>query len=606
MSWLTQLSDLGKSAMRLRPHLRGGRYLLGAVIFTSLCSALLEGLGVAMLVPLLNLLAESEKPMRPILLLQEWLPGHATSFYVVTFCGLVLGAIIGKNILLYLSQFLAARLKRRISVNLRDALYRRLLGADIALFEQRTGGEMANVFLLETQRTLNTVDSLLLILQRGSMALFYVLGLLFISLPLTLITVGLGAVIGVVLMLLSRKLRRSGQELAAANQQVGARLIETFAGIRLIRGTHSGEREVERFRKLVEHQGKVDEQGIRLGALFHPLAEVIAVGGAIGIVALAYFLFVRPQVMLSSHLLGFGFILLRLLPLLNQMYSLQGHVIYMVGGVKEVERWLDSPQHPHRPYGDEIFSGVRESIRFETVSYTYPNGTEALKEVSFELPAGRMLALVGASGSGKSTIASLLLRFRQVTTGCIRVDGRDCWDFTAESWHQSIAIVEQEAFVFHDTLRANIAYGCPHASAEDISAAVRLANLEDVVSSLPAGLDTVVGERGSMLSGGQRQRLAIARAIVRQPRVLILDEATSALDSISEQLVQSALNEASKGRTVLVIAHRLSTIKHADEIVVLEQGRVVERGTWEELLALRGTFYSQYEASLKANTTILK
>lgn len=606
MSWLTQLSDLGKSAVRLRPHLRGGRYLIGAVVCTSLLSAMLEGLGVALLVPLLNLLAESEQPMRPILLLQDLLPGHTTATYITIFCGLVLVAILGKNLMLYCSQLLAAKLKCRISVNLRDALYRRLLSADIALFEQRTGGEMANVFLMETQRTLATVDNLLLITQRGSMACFYLLGLLFLSIPLTLITIALGAVIGAVLMVLSRKLRRRGEEFTRINQQVGTRLGESFAGIRLIRSTHSAEREAKRFHELIEHQARTEEKGTWLTALFNPLAEVIAVSGAMGIVALAYLLFVRTQVMLSSHLFGFGFILLRLLPLLNQMYSLQGHVIYMAGGVKEVEKWLDSPQHPHRPYGNEEFSGVREAIRFEDVSYAYPNGTEALKHVSFELPAGRMVALVGASGSGKSTIASLLLRFRRVTEGCIRVDGKDCWEFTADSWHQSVAIVEQEAFVFHDTLRANIAYGYPAATTADIERAVQAANLQDVVKGLPEGLDTVVGERGSMLSGGQRQRLAIARAIVRQPRVLILDEATSALDSISEQLVQSALNEASKGRTVLVIAHRLSTIKHADEIVVLERGEVSERGTWDELLAHHGKFYSQYEASLKANTSMLQ
>lgn len=606
MSWLTQLSDLGKSAVRLRPHLRGGRYLIGAVVCTSLLTAMLEGLGVALLVPLLNLLAENEKPMRPILQLQEWLPGHGTSFYVVIFCGLVLGAILGKNLMLYCSQLLAAKLKCRISVNLRDALYRRLINADIALFEQRTGGEMANVFLTETQRTLMTVDNLLLIIQRGSMACFYLLGLLFLSVPLTFITIGLGALIGGVLMLLSRKLRSRGEEFARINQQVGTRLSESFAGVRLIRSTDSTDRETRRFHELVKHHAKTEEKGTWLTALFNPLAEVIAVSGAMGIVALAYLLFVRSGVMLSSHLFGFGFILLRLLPLLNQMYSLQGHVIYMAGGVREVEKWLDSPQHPQRPYGQAIFSGVTDAIRFEKVSYAYPNGTEALKDVSFELPAGKMVALVGASGSGKSTIASLLLRFRHITGGCIRVDGKDCWEFTPESWHQAIAIVEQEAFVFHDTLRANIAYGYPTATAADIDRAVQAANLQDVVKGLPEGLDTVVGERGSMLSGGQRQRLAIARAIVRQPRVLILDEATSALDSISEQLVQSALNEASKGRTVLVIAHRLSTIKHADEIVVLEQGCLIERGSWEQLLALRGKFYSQYEASLKANTSILQ
>jgi ABC-type multidrug transport system fused ATPase/permease subunit len=272
------------------------------------------------------------------------------------------------------------------------------------------------------------------------------------------------------------------------------------------------------------------------------------------------------------------------------MYGLQGYLLYLASGAIEVESWLQSPQHPKRPFGADRFEEFNTEIRFEDVSFGYANGREALKHISFSVPKGSTVALVGPSGSGKSTVASLLLRFRRPTDGRILVDGRDYWDFSAESWHRAVAIVEQDAFLFHDTMANNIGYGLDGVTKEALGRAVRLAHLEDLVNSLPAGLDTVVGERGTMLSGGQRQRLAIARALVRDPMILILDEATSALDTVSESEVQAALSEAQQGRTALVIAHRLSTVRHADHIVVLDEGRVVQQGTWDELARNPGVF----------------
>jgi subfamily B ATP-binding cassette protein MsbA len=295
--------------------------------------------------------------------------------------------------------------------------------------------------------------------------------------------------------------------------------------------------------------------------------------------------------MLSSYLLAYGFVLLRLLPLLNQLYQLQGHLLYLAGGSQEVQSWLDRPEYPRRPFGTTEFTGLRHELRFERVTYKYPNGARALADVSFSVPRGGTVAIVGRSGSGKSTLTALLLRLRPPTSGTVRVDGRDYWEFTPESWHRATALVEQDAFLFHGTLRENIVYGCPHASDVELRRAVSIANLDDVVNALPQGLDTVVGERGVMISGGQRQRIAIARAVIRNPSILILDEATSHLDPVSEQLVQQALHNASQGRTTIIIAHRLSTVREADRLIVLEHGTVAEEGTWESLDASGGVFH---------------
>jgi ABC-type multidrug transport system fused ATPase/permease subunit len=231
-----------------------------------------------------------------------------------------------------------------------------------------------------------------------------------------------------------------------------------------------------------------------------------------------------------------------------------------------------------------------QALRFEHVSYAYPTGAMAVQDVDFTVPVGQTVALVGASGSGKSTLAAILLRFRAPTGGRISVDGVDYWEYSPESWHRATALVEQDAFLFHGSLRENIVYGCATATDAGIQRAIDIANLSDVVAEMPNGLDTLVGERGAMVSGGQRQRIAIARAVIRDPSILILDEATSHLDAVSEQLVQQALVNASRGRTTIVIAHRLSTIREADKLIVLDHGRIVEQGTWEALEASGGAF----------------
>ncbi len=589
---LNEIRGVFATIWRLRPQLRGGRYLIAAVMATSILAALLEGLGVSLLVPLLSLLlgGEGATPMRPIRWLKEALPGHDSAFYVLAFAVLVLLAILLKNVTWYISQVLATVLRRRISINLRNALFERLHNADLHLFEQSPAGEISNIFFTETHRTFSLVDYLLLFVQRASMGLFYLGMLFFISWQLTLITLGLAGLIGLVVGFMYRRLAQSGQEITQLNQQLSSCVQQSFAGIRVVRTSHAQAHEIGNFARLNEAQARSEERASRTGFMLVPVAETVAVAGAMVIVGCAYYFFVRPGLMLSSYLLGFGFILLRTLPLLNQLYGLQGHLIFLARGVSEVLKWLGTPIHPNRPFGVEIFSGLRDGIGFENVSYTYPSGRVGLKDVSFKIPACRTVAVVGASGSGKSTVANLLLRFRQPDAGRVVVDGRDYWSFTAESWHRAIAVVEQEAFLFHDTMANNIAYGYPEATAESIRRAVREAHLDDLVNSLPDGLNTPVGERGTMLSGGQRQRLAIARALVRNPQILILDEATAALDTISERHVQVALEQAVHGRTVLVIAHRLSTIRNAGHIVVLEQGAIVEQGTWEELSARQGAF----------------
>jgi subfamily B ATP-binding cassette protein MsbA len=251
---------------------------------------------------------------------------------------------------------------------------------------------------------------------------------------------------------------------------------------------------------------------------------------------------------------------------------------------ERVFEFLDAPIEIHDREGARSFHGVRESICFEGVSFAYVPGEPVLEGLDFEVKAGEVVALVGPSGAGKTTLSDLVGRFYDPAAGRITIDGVDLKDYQIHSLRSSLGIVTQETVLFHDTVRANIAYGLGDISDEAIERAARAANAHEFIQELPHGYDTVLGERGTRLSGGQRQRIAIARAMLRDPAILIFDEATSALDSESERLVQQAIEELLAGRTVFVIAHRLSTIRHADQILVLRDGRIVERGRHEELV----------------------
>ena len=591
-SWWLQSADVWRLLKQLRPYLGAGRRLLVATLASSFIMVMFEGIGVGLLVPLLSLLlgGENAVPMRPIQWLHVQFPNHSPAFYVGVCCVAIILAITAKNVASYIAQLFATRLRRRVSTSLRAALFERLQRANLDLFDQRPGGEIANIFLVETYRTTVAIEAAVSFVQRLGIAVFYVAALFYLSWPLTTLVVALGIGLAGALGFLYRRLGRAGTRLTDLNHRLSSVLEQSFAGVRVIRATNAQDREIERFREINVAQASSDEETTRAHGLLFPLTETLGVIGAMVIVATAYIFFVRPGHMLSSYLLWYGFVLLRLLPLLNALYGMQGHLFYLAGGIREVGRWLSTPVYPERPFGTIEFGALRAALRLEGVSYTYGTGTEALKGVDLEVRAGQTVAVVGSSGSGKSTLASLLLRLRVPTGGRITVDGVDYWQFSAESWHRSIALVEQDAFLFHGTLGENVLYGWQHVTDGALERAIAAANLTDMVASLPAGLDTLVGERGAMVSGGQRQRIAIARAIVRDPSILVLDEATSHLDSVSEQLVQQALSNAARGRTTIVIAHRLSTIRDADWIVVFEHGRIIEQGTWDSLQAAKGTF----------------
>jgi ABC-type multidrug transport system fused ATPase/permease subunit len=277
---------------------------------------------------------------------------------------------------------------------------------------------------------------------------------------------------------------------------------------------------------------------------------------------------------------------------------MRSQISLLSGSLEAIYNFLSRTSGLHLPDGTQPYEKLKYELAFENVTFTYSSNSEpTLINISLPLKKGTTTAIVGPSGSGKSTLADLVMRFHDPDTGSIKVDGLDLREFKLNSWRQAITMVSQDTFLFNASVRENIGYGCPEATELEILEAAKKAYAYEFVKDLPQGFDTIVGNRGTRLSGGQRQRIAIARAILRNPDILVLDEATSALDSNSERIVQKALEQVSRDRTVMVIAHRLSTIEKANNIVVLCNGRVVEQGTHQELLALQGEYCSLYKDS---------
>jgi subfamily B ATP-binding cassette protein MsbA len=608
-SFITQALDLVRSLLQLRHYVRVPYFLIGAIVSSSVVAAVLETGGVALLIPLLQALQSqpvvSAGPSGRTGLSKSLLgiiPGINGPNRVLILCGLVIGCIVLKNAIVFLSQRGAARLRRLVSIDLRDTLYRRLQLADLSFFETSAAGETANVLLLETARTIYIVEYLTFFFQRFSIAAAYLLALFLISWPLTLMTTLLVVGTAPAVAFLFRRQTRSGKQHAELNRQLGTAMVETFSGIRVIRTTNSQAREIARFQQLNIANANADERAVAANAMLMPITETVGAIGGMVLVAAGFYFLVAPGLLRVEMLLGFALILLRLLPLVSQLYGLHGQMLYLGAAARAVGEWMRLPVFPEIPFGNSS-PKIERGIEFRDLRHAFPNGTVALDGVSFHVPAGQTVALVGSSGSGKSTLAALMLRLRRPSAGHILIDGQDYWDFSPQEWHRTVGVVEQETFLFHDTIRNNVAYGCPEATETDIWRALETARLADFVQMLPDGLDTMVGERGAMLSGGQRQRLAIARALVRNPKILVLDEATSALDTVSERQVQAALEDARQGRTVIIIAHRLSTIQSADKIVVLDHGRVIEQGSWLELAEAEGAFADLLQATAGSNAS---
>jgi subfamily B ATP-binding cassette protein MsbA len=512
---------------------------------------------------------------------------------------LILLAFAVKNLFGFARTYLVARAEQGLNRDLRGAVYDHLVGLDLGFFARVRTGQIVSRLTTEIEhlRTLVTSE-----LSKVLSAVFEfgvaLVAMLLISWKLTLAAFIVIPAAMAIWGPLVKVLRGRDRPVLEAGGEVSAHVSETLGGIRLVKASGAEQRERERFRGLTGDYFRHFLRAERMRALAAPVTEMLA---ACGTVILLWY---GARLVIGGELAGPQFIVF--LTLSVKLYAPVKNVAKFPAvaqpGLVAAERvfeFLDAPPEIRERADAKRLTGVRHSIAYDHVSFAYRDGEPAVHDVSFEVPKGTLLALVGPSGSGKSTVVDLLARFFDVTEGAIAIDGVDIRDVRIADLRALLGIVSQETVLFHDTVRANIAYGVADATDEAIQAAARAAHAHEFIRQLPLGYDTRVGERGVELSGGQRQRIAIARALLRDPPILVMDEATSSLDTESERVIQDAIERLMEGRTVFVIAHRLSTVQRADQILVMDRGRVVERGTHAQLLAESGMYRRLYELQLE-------
>ncbi len=505
---------------------------------------------------------------------------------------ILLATVAVKNFFIWAAGTLSAQLQEYVVRDIRDTLYRHLQRLPIGFFTRTKTGQIISRVLTDTDQTKLVVTAVLTqALQASALVVIYVVVLFGISVRLTLIALVAAPVLTLALQPLLKRLRRGYRALRNDYGEMTSVVQEAVSGIRLVKSYGAERFEEERFTAASGRYSKGLVRMARVALVSQPITETL--GTLITVVLLwigATYVLVEETLM-ASEFLVFLTLVMRLLQPMKALSQLPATAQQSFAAADRLFEVLDSPTETSLDRGTHEVREFRDSFVFENVSFAYED-EPVLRDVSFTARKGDVIALVGPSGAGKSTLADLIPRFHEPGSGRILLDGRDTREIRLASLRELTGIVSQETVIFNDSVRNNIAYGRPgRYSQPEIEAAARAANAHEFIAALPNGYDTELGERGTRLSGGQRQRIAIARALLLDPPILILDEATSALDTESERLVQEAIDRLLEGRTVFVIAHRLSTIIHATEILVLDGGRVIERGTHEQLLARRGAYH---------------
>ena len=511
-------------------------------------------------------------------------------------CIILAIAYILKNIFFYINNISISFVQNRMIMDIRNQLFNHLQKLPLSFFNKSKSGELSSIIMNDVSNMRVAFTQSIQSLINEPINILVLLGMLFIiSGKLTLLALLIFPLSAYIISKLGQSIRRKAKRSSLSIAGLMNILQETLTGIRIVKAFVMEKIEIQRFLEENRKYFKLTFKQENMRNLMTPINDLIGV--SLGVILLWIG---GREVLVHGTLSPEGFIrfIIYLFAMLQPARKLGNVNASIQAGLASAERVFSITDVKSNivdvPNAKQI-TDFKKKIEFKDVYFQYENSdTPSLARVSINIPKGKVLALVGSSGAGKTTIADLIPRFFDVTEGCISLDGIDIRQISVKNLRSLMGIVTQDTILFNDTIRNNISYGLPNAKLQEIKNASEAANALEFINELPDGFDTIIGEKGTLLSGGQRQRLSIARAILKNPDILILDEATSALDTESERKVQGAIDNLVKDRTVIVIAHRLSTITKADQIIVLDKGKIVESGTHEELLSKNGKYSKLY------------
>ncbi|HEY9628678.1 MAG TPA: ABC transporter ATP-binding protein [Coleofasciculaceae cyanobacterium] len=568
--------------------------LISLNIALGFSGALFNGISTALIIPvLLSFLGEpiAIKGSPPIIqtLLSPFEGSAGQNLPLMT--GAIILMLLCKNLAAYANALVSGVLKRTMSNDLRERGLRMLLDVDIDFYVKTGIGDIINRLNNEVSRAASAIATLTRTVTVSITTLVFVSLLLALSWQLTIVSTALLAVVALVNQHSIGRSKQFGKELSESSRAYSTSVLDLLSGMRLVRCTANETQEYQRLKTLIGDREEAEFKAQAVSALIDPVSEMTGIVALLLIVLIGRTVLGNQVEAFSAVLLTYLFLLFRTLPLIAQLNGARSQLANISPSIEIASDFLRQDNKPFMKNGSIPFTSLQQGIHFQNLSLTYPGQKNpVLSAVDLYLPKNSTLALVGSSGAGKSTLADLLPRFYDPTQGYILIDGQDLRSLDFKSLRRSMGIVSQDTFLFNASIRDNIAYGCADATDAAILEAAKQANAHEFILQLPQGFETQIGDRGVLLSGGQRQRIAIARALLQNPEILILDEATSALDTVSERLVQEAIDHLSRDRTTLVIAHRLSTVQKADQIAVMDQGRVVELGSHPELMAKKGYY----------------
>lgn len=581
------------------------RIAIFAVVFSFL-AATFEGVTVGFLLSFLqNITTPNAKPIQTgITWFDIWILGTKTSALsrLYRVCLLILLSTWVRAAFNYLAQVYTELAQLHLSDRLRRQIFEQLQSLPLSYFAKTRSGELINTITTEIERLKQWFSGAAFLMTRGMTGSVYFVSMFALSWQLSIIALLLFTLVGVGLSTLNAKARETSFGVSSANGQFTSRAIEFINSIRTVNAFATQEFERQRFYKASDQVVKSSTIVVYTFALVRPLAEGIASTILIGMIIFAFSVFVVNGTLEVASLLTFFFVLFRLVPIIQDINGVRAGLSTLQGSADNIKELLRTDNKKYMPDGTLKFPGLKRSIDLISVDFGYDSSQLVLNNITLTIESGKTTALVGGTGAGKSTLIDLIPRFNDPTEGNVMIDGVDLRQFEINSLRQKMAVVSQDTFIFNTSVWNNIAYGTLGATQSEIREAARLANALEFIDEMPEGFETQLGDRGVRLSGGQRQRIAIARALLRDPEILILDEATSALDSLTEQLIQDSLEKLSVGRTVIAIAHRLSTIAQADKVVVLEGGRIVEQGNYQELLERQGKLWEYHKTQYEMGT----